>query len=389
VKAETTTTTLFSSGLAAFFVFRTIVIVGERHTQVHVHTRTSSLPLPHLPFLLFFCFTPASPRGVHRTFVLCTRVLLPCQAKYGLITSSSPSPSLPLIVGTIALVSRPRSQIKEMRVRAISRQGVGLLRRPTLLCLCSISASLRTCSTSSAGSARAQDSANRARSYDQFRQQQQQYHRHSFYEKGSAAPRGGNGGGGGGAANGSSSGSNSQQQDGEKESFSSSSERTKDERVYGNGSATAQQRRQVRQHWEKSFFGRMHFDDGMHSRFAEALASEEEEAYRQSIDGHTHAELFPRWPEDEEAPPAEFKLLRPSLQLRYIVNRLSMGERRIRYAVDYGSLSMMYQLNLGELMVKEAEKLLLELGWMNDDVAAQIDEVKMVAAKIKYDFDLD
>lgn len=254
--------------------------------------------------------------------------------------------------------------------------------------------SLRMCSTTSAatGHASAHDRPHRATGYDQFRQQQQQYHRHSFYEKGSAAPRGGKDGSEQASRSGHEQADGSTSDDasgGSSSSFSSTSKRVKDERVYGNGSATAQQRRQVRQQWEKSFFGRMHFDEGMHSRFAEALASEEEEAFRQSIEGQTHAELFPRWPEDEEAPLAEFKRLRPSLQLRYIVNRLSMGERRIRYAVDYGSLSMMYQLNLGELMVNEAEKLLLELDWMNEDVAAQIDEVKTLASKVKYDFDLD
>lgn len=243
---------------------------------------------------------------------------------------------------------------------------------------------LRLSSTAAAGPSGAHDARRHANGYEQFRSQQQQYHRHSFYEKGSAAP--------GGDAEGQHGGREQQQQQQQSSSsgsFSSTSERVKDERVYGHGSATAQQRRQVRQQWEKSFFGRLHFDDDMHSRFAQALASEEEEAYRHSIEGYTHAELFPRWPEDEEAPLAEFKRLRPSLQLRYIVNRLSAGERRVRYAVDYGSLSMMYQLNLGELMVSEAEKLLLELGWMNDDVASQIEEVKTLAAKIKYDFDLD
>ncbi|KPA76486.1 putative mitochondrial hypothetical protein [Leptomonas pyrrhocoris] len=245
---------------------------------------------------------------------------------------------------------------------------------------------LRCSGSSAAGQAGSGGSAPRADGYDQFRHQQQQYHRRSFHEKGSAAPRGNAEGG-------------AQQQDQQTQSrasassssssFSSTSERVKDERVYGLGSATAQQRRQVRQQWEKSFLGRVHYDEGMHSRFAEALASEEEEAYGQSIEGASHAELFPRWPEDEEAPLAQFRRLRPALQLRYIVNRLSMGERRIRYAADYGSLSMMHQLNLGELMVHEAEKLLGELGWMNEDVAAQIEELKMLAAKIKYDFDLD
>ena len=286
----------------------------------------------------------------------------------------------------------PHSEITPdsiMRAFASCRGSVHVLRRPALFCTwVSPLTSLRSCSTASAaGSTSTHDDGSRrpANGFDQFRQQQQEYHRHSFYEKGSAPPRGS-------SASGNQQQPNEQQQDhssSSSSSFTSTSERVKDERVYGHGSATAQQRRQMRQQWEKSFFGRVHFDDSMHSRFAEALASEEEEAFRQSIEGHTHAELFPRWPEDEEAPLAEFKRLRPSLQLRYIVNRLSMGERRIRYAVDYGGLSMMYQLNLGELMVNEAEKLLRELGWMNDDVAAKIEEVKMLADKIKYDFDLD
>ncbi|KPI88649.1 hypothetical protein ABL78_2253 [Leptomonas seymouri] len=240
---------------------------------------------------------------------------------------------------------------------------------------------LRACSTSATGQAGSRVDSQSASTYNQFRYQQQQYHRHSFFEKGSAAPQG--------SAEGHQQHQEPPRQSSSSSSSSSASGRAKEKPAGGRGSATAQQRRQSHQRWEMSFFGRVHFDEGMHSRFAKALASEEEEAYRQSMEGHTHAELFPHWPEDEEAPLAEFKRLRPSLQLRYIVNRLSMGERRIRYAVDYGSLSMMYQLNLGELMVKEAEKLLVELGWLNDDVAAQIEEVKAQAEKIKYDFDLD
>ncbi|KAG5509559.1 hypothetical protein JKF63_06264 [Porcisia hertigi] len=229
-------------------------------------------------------------------------------------------------------------------------------------------------------------------SYSQFREQQHIFHRHSFYEKGSDAPRGNSaaskdGKEAHGHANGSRCGSD--------RSFSSSTassqQREEDGRVYGMGSATAQQRRQVRQQWEKSFFGRLHYEEGMRSRFAEALQSEEEEEemFRKSIAGQSHADLFPNWPEDEEAPLSEFKRLRPSLQLQYIVNRLSSGERRIRYAVDFGSLFMMAQLNLGEMMVREADALLRELGWMNDEVAAKIQEVQTLAAKTKYDFDLD
>ncbi|KAK7195174.1 hypothetical protein NESM_000441800 [Novymonas esmeraldas] len=238
-----------------------------------------------------------------------------------------------------------------------------------------------TNATFCAGRGSSSSSANEG--YQQFKQQQGMFHRHSFHEKGSAAPRGD-----GADANGSDSRTGNS--DGPSTSSSSTTQREQDTRVYGSGSATAQQRRQLRQQWERSFSGRLHFEDGMHSRFAAALKSEEEEeAHKQSIAGAAHAELFPCWPEEEEAPLHEFTRLRPSLQLQYIVNRLSSGERRIRYAVDFGGLTMMAQLNLGELMVREADALLRHLGWMNEEVAAKVEEVLAMAAKIKYDFDLD
>ncbi|KAG5505270.1 hypothetical protein JIQ42_07477 [Leishmania sp. Namibia] len=231
----------------------------------------------------------------------------------------------------------------------------------------------------------ARHSSSSSSSFSHFQQRQQMFHRHSLYEKGSSVPRGGAGAGadgkqthGGGCGSGSSS-----------FSTASSEQQEQDERIYGMASATAQQRREIRQQWEKSFFGRLHYEEGMHSRFAEAFKSEEEEAYRQSIAGQSHADMFPCWPEDGEAPLSEFKRLRPSLQLQYILNRLSSGERRIRYAVDFGSLFMMAQLNLGEMMVREADMLLRELGWTNDEVAAKIEEVQTLASKVKYDYDLD
>ncbi|CAG9571003.1 hypothetical_protein_-_conserved [Leishmania major strain Friedlin] len=251
-----------------------------------------------------------------------------------------------------------------------------------------ISSSVRHRSSGSASSS----SADSARgSYNHFQQQQQMFHRHSFYEKGSSAPRDGAGAGADGtqAHGGAAGGSCNNGGTSSSSTASSQQQREQDERLYGMGSATAQQRRQVRQQWEKSFFGRLHYEEGMHDRFSEALKSEDAEAFRQSIAGQSHADLFPHWPEEEEAPLSEFKRLRPSLQLHYIVNRLSSGERRIRYSVDFGGLLMMPQLNLGEMMVKEADTLLRELGWMNDEVAMRIEEVQALASKIKFDFDLD
>ncbi|KAG5509966.1 hypothetical protein GH5_07814 [Leishmania sp. Ghana 2012 LV757] len=253
-----------------------------------------------------------------------------------------------------------------------------------------VSSPARHCSSSSSASSSSSMSADRAQgSFSHFQQRQQMFHRHSLYEKGSSVPRGGAGAGadgkqthGGAAGGGCGSGSSSF-------STASSEQQEQDERIYGMASATAQQRREIRQQWEKSFFGRLHYEEGMHSRFAEAFKSEEEEAYRLSIAGQSHADMFPCWPEDSEAPLSEFKQLRPSLQLQYILNRLSSGERRIRYAVDFGSLFMMAQLNLGEMMVREADMLLRELGWMNDEVAAKIEEVQALASKVKYDYDLD
>ncbi|KAF5222652.1 hypothetical protein ECC02_004229 [Trypanosoma cruzi] len=151
-------------------------------------------------------------------------------------------------------------------------------------------------------------------------------------------------------------------------------------------SATAEERRRIARSWENAFFGRVHYEPGMHEKYQAALETEEEE---EELMRKSNRELFPHWPEDEQAPRHEFQRLPDALKKRYIVNRLTMGERRITYAADYGGLLMMQHLNLGELMIKEAERLLVECGWCNDDVAAKIEAVRDCAARTKFQFDLD
>ncbi|CCW61874.1 unnamed protein product [Phytomonas sp. EM1] len=194
------------------------------------------------------------------------------------------------------------------------------------------------------------------------------------------------------------SGENRKAKGGESRDSASSSEAEEEERgsenahcgsgegnVYGSGTATSRERRGIIKKWENAFFGRKQYEQGMRERFREAVNSEAQE----ELCRREHSELFPRWSEDEEAPLEEFLTLPATLQLRYIINRLTMGERRIRYAIDYGSLSMMYQLNLGELMIRDAERLLNELDWSNDDVRERIDDLKAIAVRFKYDYDLD
>ncbi|EKF37637.1 hypothetical protein MOQ_002166 [Trypanosoma cruzi marinkellei] len=151
-------------------------------------------------------------------------------------------------------------------------------------------------------------------------------------------------------------------------------------------SATAEERRRISRNWENAFFGRVHYEPGMHEKYQAAMETEEEE---EELMRKSNRELFPHWPEDEEAPRREFHRLPDALKKRYIVNRLTMGERRITYAADYGGLLMMQHLNLGELMINEAEQLLMECGWCNDDVAAKIEAVRDCAARTKFQFDLD
>ncbi|ESL07710.1 hypothetical protein TRSC58_04597 [Trypanosoma rangeli SC58] len=151
-------------------------------------------------------------------------------------------------------------------------------------------------------------------------------------------------------------------------------------------SATAKERHRITKSWENAFFGRVHYEPGMHEKYQAAMEIEGEEAgsLRRS-----NRELFPNWLEDEEAPLHEFRRLPDALKRRYIVNRLTMGERRITHAADYGGLLMMQHLNLGELMINEAERLLVECGWCNDAVAAKIEAVRECAAGTKFEFDLD
>ncbi|RNF15949.1 uncharacterized protein Tco025E_05338 [Trypanosoma conorhini] len=150
--------------------------------------------------------------------------------------------------------------------------------------------------------------------------------------------------------------------------------------------ATADERRRIAKGWENAFFGRVHYEPGMHEKYQAAVEMEGEETGLMRKDNR---DLFPHWPEDEEAPLHEFRRLPDALKRRYIVNRLTMGERRITYAADYGGLLMMQHLNLGEMMINEAERLIVECGWCNDAVAAKIEAVRECAARTKFEFDLD
>ncbi|KAH9600092.1 hypothetical protein LSM04_001964 [Trypanosoma melophagium] len=158
--------------------------------------------------------------------------------------------------------------------------------------------------------------------------------------------------------------------------------------------AQAGDRRRLANHWEKAFFGRVHYEPGMreHYRSATEAESEEKEQEREmgmGIEYKSNRELFPDWPEDDEAPLHEFRQLPAALRRRYIANRLAMAERRVMHAVDYGSLLMMQHLNLGERMLNEAEQLLVECGWWNSAVEAKIAALRDHAAKVKFEYDLD
>lgn len=183
---------------------------------------------------------------------------------------------------------------------------------------------------------------------------------------------------------------------------------------YGRGTAMFQERRQLSRSWENAFYSKVHYEQGMHERFRAAVEAEdadqaraaEEEAktvHRRGVaddgnqrlrncdssasSGNGHAFVSP-WPADETAPVSEFLLLSPDFQQEYILRRLAMGERRVRYAADYGSLMMMQQLNLGEMMIREAEELLTVTGWGNAALTERIDEVKQMALQVKFNYDL-
>lgn len=140
-------------------------------------------------------------------------------------------------------------------------------------------------------------------------------------------------------------------------------------------------RRRAAANWERAFFGRVHYEAGMREKYRAAVGEEGA--------GKSHREIFPDWPEDDEAPPHEFRRLPDDMKRRYIANRLAAGERRIVSCVDYGSLVMMQHLNLGERMINEAERLLVECGWMNELLAEKIGAVRECAVKVKFEFDLD
>lgn len=208
---------------------------------------------------------------------------------------------------------------------------------------------------------------------EQFDSQQSAYHRHSFHRKG--------------------------------EGFGAS----ENEKLHkgSRGTFTGQEKKSLASRWENAFFGRVHFEDGMHQRYAEAVEAEEKEKERDRerwCDLHGNCNYsqgnsrgtstignlwFPNWSEDESTPRNLFHSLSAKEKLRFIIERLSKGERRIKFSPDYGGLSMMAQLNLGEFMIKDAEKLLLELDWMTPDLQANIESIKKEACRIKFDYDLD
>lgn len=209
-------------------------------------------------------------------------------------------------------------------------------------------------------------------SKEQFDSQRSEYHRHSFHSKGEASGSGG----------------------------------TEKLHKGPNATFTAQEKKSLASRWENAFFNRVHFEEGMHQRYAEAVKAEEmenedekkrffgdEENGTMSRDASAAnprgSSWFPHWCEDEVAPRNLFHCLTAKQKLSFIVERLLKGERRIQFSPDYGGLSMMAQLNLGEFMLKDAENLLLELEWMTPEVQSKIDQLKELAARIKFDYDLD
>ncbi|EPY33877.1 hypothetical protein STCU_01889 [Strigomonas culicis] len=149
----------------------------------------------------------------------------------------------------------------------------------------------------------------------------------------------------------------------------------------------------------------------MHERYSAAVEAEEAErtqppprqaaspppdaaayhAYRQRAvdEGGASAAAGITWALDEPAPPHRFRALPPPVQLAYILRRLTMAERHIHYAADYGSLRMMAQLHLGEQWLTECEALLRQLGWWNDELGERVAALRDAATRLKYDYDLD
>lgn len=139
--------------------------------------------------------------------------------------------------------------------------------------------------------------------------------------------------------------------------------------------------------WENAFFARVHYEEAMHEKYAEAMRVFENAHSKHSSTASDGA--GGDWPDDDAIPSHVFHSLTPGEQQHYIIRRLSLGEKRIRYCPDFGSLSMMYQLNLGESMISEAERWLKEMNWMNEELEAQIASVRKEAYRIKYDYDLE
>lgn len=196
------------------------------------------------------------------------------------------------------------------------------------------------------------------------------------------------------------------------------------QKVYNTNSVNAQERRKIRQRWENAFYGKLYYEAGMRETYR-GTAEEEAEmdqtirdsppsSSSSSSSGFSRPPAEPHplydavrqcWiyqpvlttePEVMQFPPPEGYVVSireleqyPLSAIQdYILDRLVKGERRVRFATDFGGMTMLVQSSAGEEMLNECEKLLAHFGLLNDALRLKIQEVRDIAVEMRVEYDL-
>lgn len=192
------------------------------------------------------------------------------------------------------------------------------------------------------------------------------------------------------------------------------------EPVYKFSSYSGSERRKLSGRWENAFYGRIMYEPGMRERYASAVEEEEkmEREMQQEVEGFgrdrdhrynrqqaaktddgdakanqsnsnsSSSSGIPRDAEDLTEEDIRDGNFSEDEIKKYIIRTLTMAERRILYAKDYGGNQMMMYFSSGESKLNEAEGHLVAFGFMNQPLRLKIDELRVTLRQLKDEVDL-
>jgi hypothetical protein len=181
--------------------------------------------------------------------------------------------------------------------------------------------------------------------------------------------------------------------------------------LYNFKTYTGSERKKHAARWENAFYGKLTYEPGMRERYATAIEDEDrfdqeiqKETERRGVQHqqevqqkgrhHARADGDRDTPTQSDAAHSSGALLIPTdaedlseSDLRdggysddeikkYIIRTLTTAERRIIYALDYGSFRMMDYFASGEMKLNEAEAHLKAFGYMNRALEIKIRELR-------------